>query len=60
MSRTKFLRFVKEARALLPYASSEQKLKLISLLKENIKKVEKSSTKSLVLVESSSDYLPEQ
>ena len=60
MSRTKFLRFVREARALLPHATPQQKLKLVSLLKENIKRVENTSTVGKVLIESNADYLPEQ
>lgn len=59
MSKTKFLKFVKEARALLPYATSQQKLRIISLLRENFKKVER-TTSTKVLVESNLDYLPEQ
>lgn len=56
MSKSQFLKFIKEARELLPHANLQQKKKLFSLIKENWKKVQKEK----IVVSESSDYLSEK
>lgn len=61
MNKSQLLRLVKESRQLIKTASPEQKLRLLSLIRESYKEIKKQQ----VIVESevqsdSSDYLDEK
>ena len=57
MSREKLLKFLKESKILLSHATPEQKIKIIRLLKENVRYISKQNTTQ---TKTNLDYLDEK
>lgn len=57
MSREKLLKFLKESKILLSHATPEQKIKIIRLLKENVRYLYKQNTTQ---TKTNLDYLDEK
>lgn len=58
MSREKLLKFLKESKILLSHATPEQKIRIIRLLKENVKYLDQQ--KHLAKQSTNLDYLDEK
>lgn len=57
MSRDKLLKFLKESKILLSHATPEQKIKIIRLLKENVRDIAQSKNSQTKAIP---DYLDEK
>lgn len=54
------LRLISESRDMLPYATPGQKLRLLKLIKESLKKLSEQSKPKRIQLSENSDYLEEK